>query len=106
MTGLPGRVVLVTGAAGSAGTAAGRALRSAGATVVAVGHSPTRLSAVAQRHPGITTEIADLTNAAEVEQLAARVHERHGNIDGLIHLVGGWRGGKTFNSNSNADWQF
>lgn len=101
-----GRVVLVTGAAGSAGAAAVRALQVAGATVVAVGHSPARLSALAKRNPGITTEVADLTDATSVEELAERVHERHGNIDGLVHLVGGWRGGKVFSDNSNDDWSF
>ena len=101
-----GRVVLITGAAGSAGAAAVRALQAAGATVIAVGHSPARLSELAERNPGITVEVADLTDPAAVDNLANRVHNRHGRVDGLVHLVGGYRGGKTFTSNTNADWQF
>lgn len=106
MTSVAGRVVLVTGAAGSAGTAATRALAAAGATVVAVGRSADRLAAMAAIIPGIGTEVADLTSAAEVGALADRVHRRHGAVDGLVHLVGGYRGGATFAANSDDDWAF
>jgi NADP-dependent 3-hydroxy acid dehydrogenase YdfG len=101
-----GLVVVVTGAAGPAGVAACTALRAAGATVVAVGHSPERLAALAETLPGLLVESVDLSDAEAVAALAARVRERQGRVDGLIHLVGGWRGGDTFTSNSEADWQF
>jgi NAD(P)-dependent dehydrogenase (short-subunit alcohol dehydrogenase family) len=106
MSGPAGRVVVVTGAPGPAGAAATRALLSAGATVVAVGHSPERLAALAGRNPGISTELADLSDAAAVQDLAARVRDRHGSIDGLVHLVGGYRGGDGFTSNTEDDWRF
>jgi NADP-dependent 3-hydroxy acid dehydrogenase YdfG len=106
MNGVNGRVVVVTGAAGSAGAATTRALRAAGATVVAVGHSPERLAALADANPGITTEVADLSDATAVQELASRVRDRHGAVDGLVHLVGGWRGGDGFTSNSDEDWRF
>jgi NADP-dependent 3-hydroxy acid dehydrogenase YdfG len=106
MSALSGRVVVVTGAAGSAGTATTRALAAAGATVVAVGRSPERLSAMAQVIPGICVEVADLTSRAEVHDLAARVRARFGAVDGLVQLVGGYRGGTTFTANTDADWQF
>lgn len=103
---LDGRVVVVTGAAGPAGTAACAALRAAGATVVGVGHSPARLADLARSLPGLVVETADLADAAAVDALATRVRERHGRVDGLIHLVGGWRGGDSFTANSEADWRF
>ena len=106
MTGTAGRVIVVTGAAGSAGTATTRALAAAGATVVAVGRSPERLSAMAQVIPGISVEVADLTDSNDVHDLAARVRAKHGAVDGLVHLVGGYRGGATFAANTDADWQF
>lgn len=106
MTGPAGLVVVVTGAAGSAGVATTRALHAAGATVVAVGHSPERLSALADAIPGIGTEVADLSDPAAVDALARRVRERHGGVDGVVHLVGGYRGGTTFVSNTDQDWQF
>ena len=106
MTGPAGRVVLVTGAAGSAGTAATRALHAAGATVIAIGHSPDRLSELAGIVPGITVELADLRDQQAVDELATKVRERHGAIDGLVHLVGGYRGGADFAANTDEDWRF
>ena len=106
MTGPAGRVVVVTGAAGSAGVATSTALRAAGATVVAVGHSPERLAALADANPGISTEVADLSDATAVQELANRVRDRHGAVDGLVHLVGGYRGGDGFTSNTDEDWRF
>ena len=101
-----GSLVLVTGAAGPAGSAACRALIVAGARVVAVGHSPARLSALAAAIPGISVEVTDLSDASSVTDLAVRVHENHGAVDGLVHLVGGYRGGATFGANTDEDWRF
>jgi len=106
MSGPAGRVVVVTGAAGSAGAATTRGLQAAGATVVAVGHSPERLAALADTIPGITIEVADLSDGSAVDRLADRVRQRHGAVDGLVHLVGGYRGGGGFTSNTEADWRF
>jgi NAD(P)-dependent dehydrogenase (short-subunit alcohol dehydrogenase family) len=71
-------------------------------------HSPAggRLAALAAANPGITTEVADLSDATAVQELANRVRDRHGAVDGLVHLVGGWRGGDGFTSNSDEDWRF
>jgi len=101
-----GSLVLVTGAAGPAGSAACRALIAAGARVVAVGHSPARLSALAAAIPGISVEVTDLSDASSVIDLAVWVHENHGAVDGLVHLVGGYRGGATFGANTDEDWRF
>lgn len=95
-----GAVVLVTGATGPAGRAACAALVAAGATVVAVGRDEEKLAALAGVHP----EVADPGDASASLELAARVRERFGRIDGLVHLVGGWRGGPRFTSNTDQDW--
>lgn len=106
MSTLDGLVVVVTGAAGPAGVAACTALQGAGATVVAVGHSPARLATLADRLPGLVVETADLADRDAVDALAARVRNGHGRVDGLVHLVGGWRGGDSFAANTEADWRF
>ena len=104
MSGPAGRVVVLTGATGSAGTATARALVAAGATVVAVGQSAQRLSMLAERIPGISVAVADLGDTSAVDELANGMRNRYGPVDGLVHLVGGYRGGATFTSNTDTDW--
>lgn len=104
-SGPAGRVVVVTGAAGSAGAAAAKALMQSGATVVAVGRSEQRLTALGRDLPGIALEVVDLGDARAVQESATRVRGTYGAIDGLVHLVGGYRGGAGFSDNNDADWR-
>lgn len=48
----------------------------------------------------------DLTDFAAVHELAQAIHAAYGPIDGLLHLVGGWRGGKSIAGQSDEDWDF
>ena len=85
------RLVLIAGATSASGIACARALTEAGAQVLAVGSNQTRLD---ERLAFTQARYeCDLTDFAAVEALARRIHEDHGPIDSLIHLVGGWRGG-------------
>jgi NADP-dependent 3-hydroxy acid dehydrogenase YdfG len=106
MSGVGGRLVVVTGAAGTAGRPVTLALADAGARVVAVGQSPQRLSELAAQIPGLAVEVADLGDPNSVLQLSRRIHAGHGPVDGIVHLVGGFRGGATFGANTEADWRF
>jgi len=103
---LTGLVVLVTGATGSAGRAAVRALSRSGADVVAVGREEHRLAGLFDGVDGVSPQVADLSVNSECAALVERVRRRHGRIDGLVHLVGGWRGGSRFTANSDQDWEF
>ncbi|GAA1930043.1 SDR family oxidoreductase [Microbacterium aoyamense] len=87
MPDLSGLTVLIAGASSTSGLAATRALVGAGARVVAVGRSADRLAEVSGA--GAEIEVFDLTDAGAVDALAAKV----GPVDGILHLVGGWRGG-------------
>lgn len=97
-----GRVVLIAGATSASGLAAARALAEARARVVAVGRDEDRLAELAQAVPGIRVEVADLTDEAAVHAL----HDRVGAVDGVLHLVGGWRGGGGLAGQSEADYRF
>ena len=103
---LAGRTVLLAGATSAAGTAVARALAEAGALVLAVGRSQERLDALAAAVPAADTRTCDLTNASEVAELAMRIHLKFGPIDGLVNLVGGWRGGGGIAGQSDDDWAF
>ena len=103
---LTGLVVLVTGATGAAGRSTVRALAAAGADVVAVGRDERRLAALFSTVDGVFLEVADLTDRQQCEELADRIRAQHHRIDGLVHLVGGWRGAPQFTANSDDDWAF
>jgi NADP-dependent 3-hydroxy acid dehydrogenase YdfG len=101
-----GRLVLVAGATSASGLAAARTLSGAGARVVAVGRDRGRLDALATAVPGIRVEVSDLTDETDAAALADRVHAADGPVDGLLHLVGGWRGGGGLAGQTDADYRF
>lgn len=82
-----GRVVVLAGATSAAGLAATRALRDAGARVIATGRTSERLRALAEA--GAETAVADATSLADMTALAGRLE----TVDAVVPLVGGWRGG-------------
>lgn len=109
---LEGRVVAVAGATGAAGRATVRRLAAAGATVACAGTDARRLDLVldATRRavPGsiVVGQVLDLLDPQAAGDWADHVEAEHGSVDGLIHLVGGWRGGKKFADTDLSDWDF
>ncbi|WP_095756501.1 SDR family NAD(P)-dependent oxidoreductase [Streptomyces xinghaiensis] len=107
---LEGAVVAVAGAAGPAGRATLLRLAEAGATVVAADADVERLAeavdAARYAHGGaaVTGETVDLLDLDATRAWADRTEKEFGRIDGLVHLVGGWRGSKTFAATPLADW--
>lgn len=97
-----GKVVVIAGATSAAGFAASRVLADAGARVVAVGRDAEKLRAL----PDVRTEVCNLADERSVAGLAERVHRADGPIDGVLHLVGGWRGGGGLAGQSDADFRF
>ncbi|MFK4836745.1 SDR family NAD(P)-dependent oxidoreductase [Microbacterium sp. ZW T2_14] len=112
-----GRLVVIAGATSASGLAAARALIADGARVVAVGRDEGRLrelekavrsdaGLLTQDAEALRTEVCDLTDEASVTTLAERVHAADGTIDGVLHLVGGWRGGGGLAGQSDEDYRF
>lgn len=97
-----GRRVLIAGATSTAGLAVASSLADAGAHVVAVGSNLARLQSVLAVAPDAALYECDLTDFDAVTALAAAT----GPIDGLIHLVGGWRGGGGLVGQTDEDWDF
>lgn len=104
--GVEGRVVVLAGGTSAAGRAAARALVSAGARVVVVGSDAERLRAMVAAIPGVAGERCDLTDAEAVDTLRDRVHDTLGRVDGILHLVGGWRGGGGLAGQTDDDFAF
>ncbi|GIH53411.1 oxidoreductase [Microbispora rosea subsp. aerata] len=87
------RVIVVSGAGGPAGRAVVARFAELGDTVIGVDKS------------GAEGCLAvDLLDRDAVRGLAERVRAEHGRVDGVVHLVGGWRGSKTFADTSLDDW--
>ncbi|WP_312182683.1 SDR family NAD(P)-dependent oxidoreductase [Arthrobacter sp.] len=101
-----GLTVLVAGASSASGTAVCAALAAGGAKVVAVGSSAARLEKALAGVPGAELRTCDLSLPGDVASLASDLQETYGGIDGLIHLVGGWRGGRSLEDQSDEDWDF
>jgi NAD(P)-dependent dehydrogenase (short-subunit alcohol dehydrogenase family) len=80
-------IIVVTGGGGPTGQAVSEHFRGEGHTVVAV-----------------DKEDVDLLDRKAVQEFAARVEQEHGGVDGVVHLVGGWRGGASFADTRLEDW--
>jgi NADP-dependent 3-hydroxy acid dehydrogenase YdfG len=100
------RLVVIAGATSASGSAAARVLADGGARVVAVGHDAAKLAALGDVVPGIRAEVCDLTDEAEVAALTERVHAVDGPVDGVLQLVGGWRGGGGLAGQTDEDFRF
>jgi len=107
---LSGRVVVVAGATGAAGPAVVQRLVASGATVVAAARDARSLQVVVDEANGqgaaghAVPTVIDLLDDEATRSWAARVTSQHGHVDGLVHLVGGWRGGKSITESDLADW--
>lgn len=110
MSGLDGRVVVVTGAGGALGQAVCVAVANAGAKVEACDVHPDRLAQVTERIRGaggdVATASVDLLDEIATNGWAAEILSRRGRVDGLVHLVGGWRGGTPLPEVDLADWDW
>ncbi|NLP84437.1 SDR family oxidoreductase [Microbacterium sp. CFH 90308] len=100
-----GKLVVLAGATSASGLAAARVLSGDGARVVAVGRHRSKLAALAEEVPDARLEVCDLTDEAEVGALAERIHATDGRVDGVLHLVGGWRGGGGLGGQTDADYR-
>ena len=87
-----GKVVMITGAADGIGKAVAARAAAAGANVLVVDRDQEKLermrAELAPRGWQVAFHCADLTDAAQVERLAASVLEAHGAVDVLVNNAG------------------
>jgi NAD(P)-dependent dehydrogenase (short-subunit alcohol dehydrogenase family) len=105
---LDGRVIAVAGGAGNLGPTVVRRLAEDGARACVCGRDQAALDALAAELAApIETDAVDLLDAAATKAWAADLASRHdGRVDGLVHLVGGWRGGTPIEEAPLEDWDF
>jgi NAD(P)-dependent dehydrogenase (short-subunit alcohol dehydrogenase family) len=109
MSELDGRVIAIAGVGGGLGPLVAAQLAAAGATVAGTDRSQEALDALpgqlgldGERWDG---RAVDLLDEEAVRGWRAGLIERFGRVDGLIHLVGGWRGGEPLHEAPLADWE-
>jgi NAD(P)-dependent dehydrogenase (short-subunit alcohol dehydrogenase family) len=101
MSDLGGQVVLITGAKGGLGIVVTRACLEAGATVAGTSRS---IADADFAHANFAGVPGDLSDAAAAAQIAGTVTGRFGRIDALIHVAGGFAGGRPIHETDEATW--
>ncbi|HEY2479544.1 MAG TPA: SDR family NAD(P)-dependent oxidoreductase [Solirubrobacterales bacterium] len=106
--GLEGRVIAIAGVGGGLGPSVAARLAEAGAIVAGANRGQAEVDALGQEL-GLDAERwdgrgVDLTDEDAVAGWRDGLVERFGRVDGLVHLVGGWRGGQPLHEAPLADW--
>jgi NAD(P)-dependent dehydrogenase (short-subunit alcohol dehydrogenase family) len=106
---LENRVIAIAGVGGGLGPVVAERLAAAGATVAGTDRNQAHLDSLAadlglppERWDGRTV---DLLDQDATRAWCAALVERFGRVDGLVHLVGGWRGGQPLHEAPLEDWE-
>ena len=107
---LEGRVIAVAGAGGGLGPTVAERLAEAGATIALAERDTGRLDELVNRlglpEERVDARAVDLLTDDGARGWASALEERFGRTDGLIHLVGGWRGGDPLAEAPLADYEW
>ena len=108
MTDLDDRVYAIAGVGGGLGPLVATRLAAKGATVAGTDRDQGHLDSLAadldipaERWDG---RAVDLLDEEATRGWCEALVERFGRVDGLIHLVGGWRGGEPLHQAPLSDW--
>jgi NAD(P)-dependent dehydrogenase (short-subunit alcohol dehydrogenase family) len=106
---LDDRVIAIAGVGGGLGPLVAQRLAEAGAIVAGTDRSQETLDALAT-DLGLPPErwdgrAIDLLDEDAARAWCAALVERFGRVDGLVHLVGGWRGGEPLHEAPLSDWE-
>jgi NADP-dependent 3-hydroxy acid dehydrogenase YdfG len=107
---LEGGVIAIAGAAGGLGPAVASRLAAEGASLALTDRDQERLDElVAALEIGddrVDAQVVDLLDGEAATGWASGLSDRFGHVDGLLHLVGGWRGGDPIESFDLGDYEF
>ncbi len=106
---LDGRVIAIAGIAGGLGPVVAERLAAEGATLAGADRDQGRIdelgTGLALPEDRWDGRAVDLLDETATRAWCADLAERFGRVDGLLHLVGGWRGGKPLHEAPLADWE-
>lgn len=105
MTTLDGRVIAIAGASGNLGPTVVRRFAEADARLALGGRRREPLEELGRElGADVDAGAVDLLDPASTRDWADGVAQRLGRVDGLLHLVGGWRGGSPIEEAPLEDW--
>jgi len=96
------KVVFITGAKGGLGSFVTQRFLATGATVVGTSRS---ISKEDFPEPNFVPLPVDFTKSAAVREAVESVVSRFGKLDVLVHVLGGFAGGKTVAETDDATWE-
>jgi NAD(P)-dependent dehydrogenase (short-subunit alcohol dehydrogenase family) len=106
----PPRTIVISGATGALGQQTAKTFAQMGHNLALLDNDQNKLDSLTadlQLPPDrFLSLLVDLRDGQAVQDSAAAVSARFGNIHALIHLVGGWTGGKTLSETSPEDMIF
>ena len=104
------KIIVITGATGALGSKTAHAFAARGGSLVLLGHNQDKLDALTRdlHLPAdrLFASVVDLQDQSAVRATVEAVTAKFGGVHALIHLVGGWVGGKTLVEGSVEDLDF
>jgi NAD(P)-dependent dehydrogenase (short-subunit alcohol dehydrogenase family) len=104
------RTIVITGATGALGNKAAHAFAGRGHSLVLLDNDQTKLDALTRDlnlpEDRLFVSVVDLRDQGAVHATAEAVAAKFGGVHALIHLVGGWVGGKTLVDGSAEELDF
>ena len=103
-------MIAIAGAAGGLGPSVAKRLADAGASLAFGDRTQEHADAVKDQlglpDERVDARAVDLLDEKAATKWAGDLNERFGHVDGLVHLVGGYRGGDPIESFDLSDYEF
>lgn len=110
MNNLQNRVVVITGATGGLGQVVARVFGELGSSLALLSGDQDNLDSLARDlslpADRVLAHAAELTDPIRVREAAEAVSAKFGRVDVLIHLIGGWTGGRTIAESDTDEFKF
>jgi NAD(P)-dependent dehydrogenase (short-subunit alcohol dehydrogenase family) len=105
---LNGKIAVITGSTGALGSATTKLFLENGAKVVALYRSEKKLIKLKENLGTLSAKLTgiqgDATKLEDCNKLINEAMRKHGRLDILVNIIGGWRGGKSVDETDEETW--